>query len=616
MPSKTSICWKSRLAALLVFAASLALGGVLAWRSGLAGGVPPGWLLAGGGAAGFLLGALLLRQARLREQLQRALEQVSARESDIRFLNAEFKKRDAEATTELRETGERLARFATVVEATTDLVAMAKLDGSVLFVNQAGRRMVGIPPGEDCSKLNVSGFYPKWVVDRFEREGYVAAFRDGSWSAELALLHRDGREIPISFVGLILKSAEGQPQYMACIIRDISEQHRAAAELSAVNAKLSRFAAIISATSDFVAIGRLDGSVLFVNEAGRRMVGLPENADLSRTRISDFHPPDTAELIELKAIPTMLRDGAWQGEIPLLHRDGREIPVSIVGVILKSADGRPEYMGCVMRDISGQRRLEETLRSSLAREKELNRLKTNFVSMVTHEIRTPLAHILGSAEILERYLDRITPEKRAWHLQTINGGVQRLSTLMEDVLLFSRAEAGRIEFVSVEMDLGAFCAQLVEEIAQATQNRCPIELGCVDLSTPARADESLLRHIFANLLSNAVKYSPPGTPVIFSVAREEGDAVFLVRDFGIGISEDDRKGLFTPFHRGKNAVTIQGTGLGLVIVKHCVEHCGGRVEISSSENRGTTVTVRLPLFSPSHTEFLRRFQIAQETTAP
>ena len=246
------------------------------------------------------------------------------------------------------------------------------------------------------------------------------------------------------------------------------------------------------------------------------------------------------------------------------------------------------------------------LNVALAEEKELNRLKSNFISMVTHEIRTPLALILGSSEILSRYLDRLAPEKRAEHLKTIDSAVQRMSALLEDVLLFSKAEAGRIEFNPVAMDLKKFCTQLLDEAASATNRRCPFGLNVTNISELARGDENLLRHVFANLLANAAKYSPAGTPVTFSVSRDGGDAIFIVQDKGMGIPDDDCKRLFTPFYRGKNVATIQGTGLGLVIVKHCVEQHGGKIEIESAENLGTTVRVRLPLFSPAHTEFIKR----------
>ena len=250
------------------------------------------------------------------------------------------------------------------------------------------------------------------------------------------------------------------------------------------------------------------------------------------------------------------------------------------------------------------------LHVALAEEKELNRLKSNFISMVTHEIRTPLALILGSSEILSRYRDRLAPEKRAEHLQTIDASVHRMSGLLEDVLLFSKAEAGRIEFNPVALDLKSFCTQLVDELLSATNRRCPIELSA-EISETARGDEGLLRHIFSNLMTNAVKYSLPGTPVKFCVSRDDGNAVFTVQDRGAGIPEEDRKRLFTPFYRGKNVATIQGTGLGLVIVKHCVERHGGRIEVASAENFGTTVSVRLPLFSPAHTEFIKRISTVE-----
>lgn len=252
----------------------------------------------------------------------------------------------------------------------------------------------------------------------------------------------------------------------------------------------------------------------------------------------------------------------------------------------------------------------EELNVALAEERELNRLKSNFISMVTHEIRTPLSIILGTSEILARYFDRLPPEKRAEHLKTIDSSVQRMAALLEDVLLFSKAEAGRIEFNPVQIDLKSFCAQVTDELLSATNRRCPIELSVEDTKGPARADTDLLRHIFSNLITNAVKYSQQGTPVKWSVSRLDGDAVFLVQDHGMGIPEDDLKRLFTPFYRGRNAAPIVGTGLGLVIVKHCVERHGGSIEIDSVPQQGTTVRVRLPLFSPAHTAFIKRITSA------
>ena len=240
---------------------------------------------------------------------------------------------------------------------------------------------------------------------------------------------------------------------------------------------------------------------------------------------------------------------------------------------------------------------ERELRDALAHERELHELKTNFVNLVSHEFRTPLGIILASAEMLEKYLDRLSPEERAEHLRDIAGSTRHMAAMMEEVLLLGRAEAGRMEFTPAPLGLAEFCAELADELRSSTNGVCPIELQTSGLDgTSARGDARLLRHIFTNLLSNAVKYSPPGSPVKFSVRRESERAVFEISDRGIGIPADDLPHLFTAFRRAKNVGTINGSGLGLVIVKRCVELHGGEISIESSAATGTVARVRLPLF--------------------
>ena len=239
---------------------------------------------------------------------------------------------------------------------------------------------------------------------------------------------------------------------------------------------------------------------------------------------------------------------------------------------------------------------ERELRDALAHERELHELKTNFVNLVSHEFRTPLGIILASAEMLEKYLDRLSPEERAEHLRDIAGSTRHMAGMMEEVLLLGRAEAGRMEFTPAPLDLAGFCAELADELRSSTGGACPIELQTNGLEISAHADASLLRHIFTNLLSNAVKYSLPGSPVKFSVRRETNDAVFEISDRGIGIPADELPHLFTAFRRAKNVGTINGSGLGLVIVKRCVELHGGEISIESNAVDGTAARVRLPIF--------------------
>ncbi len=245
-----------------------------------------------------------------------------------------------------------------------------------------------------------------------------------------------------------------------------------------------------------------------------------------------------------------------------------------------------------------RQKAQEALRQMLEREKELVEIKTNFVSLVSHEFRTPLGVIVSAADILESYGERMKPEQQAGHLQDIRYCAQQMSGLMEEVLLLGKVESGRMVCRREPMQLADLCHRIVDEQLSVTNHKCPIELEVKGVDDEAEGDEALLRHILNNLISNAVKYSPDGTPVQLRVRREGAIAIFEVSDRGIGIDEADQKHLFTAFQRGKNVGNIPGTGLGLVIVKRCVDLHGGLLSLESRPNEGSRFTFRVSLFPP------------------
>ena len=253
----------------------------------------------------------------------------------------------------------------------------------------------------------------------------------------------------------------------------------------------------------------------------------------------------------------------------------------------------------LVAEVEERKRAQTELSHALAAEKELNQLTSRFASMVSHEFRTPLGVILSSADLLSDYLDTLSPEQRAEQLADIKKSTCHMAALMEDVLLLGRVESGRMGYHPSPFELREFCRRLVDEIPSATNRRCPLEFVEEEIDAPTRGDEVLLRHILHNLLTNAVKYSHPGRPVRLSVARQGDDAIFTVIDQGIGISSEDQKNVFEAFYRGKNVGERAGTGLGLVVVKRCVELHGGLIKLQSIEGQGTTVTVRVPLFRPA-----------------
>lgn len=235
---------------------------------------------------------------------------------------------------------------------------------------------------------------------------------------------------------------------------------------------------------------------------------------------------------------------------------------------------------------------------ALARERELNDLKTRFVSMVSHEFRTPLTAVLSSAELLEHYGARFSEEKRLTHLRRIQATVQRMTGLLDDVLLVSRSEAGQFAFEPIPLNFADFFQEIVEEfqLGMGAQHHLVMELtGMGEGEAPPLMDGRLLHHILRNLISNAIKYSPAGSTVQVAARRESDRVIIRVTDQGIGIPADDMTHLFEPFHRADNVGSIAGTGLGLNIARRAVELHRGTMAVESVEGQGCTFIVDLPV---------------------
>lgn len=233
---------------------------------------------------------------------------------------------------------------------------------------------------------------------------------------------------------------------------------------------------------------------------------------------------------------------------------------------------------------------------ALEQERELNELKSRFVTMVSHEFRTPLGIIMSAIELIRHYEDRLPPDQRRELCDDIFSATRLMASLMEQVLVLGRVEAGKLGCRVQPLDLETLVGKLTDESLSATNRKCPVEWSAENSLDGAVADEALLRHIFSNLITNAVKYSPADSVVRITARREGKDAVFQVIDHGIGIPAEDRARLFEAFYRCGNVGEIPGTGLGLLIVKRCVDLHGGSLHVESEVGKGTTFTVRIPMF--------------------
>jgi signal transduction histidine kinase len=234
----------------------------------------------------------------------------------------------------------------------------------------------------------------------------------------------------------------------------------------------------------------------------------------------------------------------------------------------------------------------------IEKEKELNLLKSRFISVISHEFRTPLTGIKSTVQLIEQHGDKWDVEKKQKFFNSIYNSIRFTNLLLDDVSIIGRDDSGRTSYNPSFCQIEDVCQQALDDIKQVFGKSDLINYLIKPETIKTFADESLLRHILNNLLSNALKYSGNEKQIDFSVFIEKDKIVFTINDHGIGIPENDLKYIFEPFHRAANVESIKGTGLGLAIVKRCVEMHEGTIEIISMMNKGTTVVVKIPYKKP------------------
>jgi len=306
-----------------------------------------------------------------------------------------------------------------------------------------------------------------------------------------------------------------------------------------------------------------------------------------------------------------------------LRKDGSEFPVEISLSPYETPEGK--YVIAFIIDITLRKQAEENLKhysnelekqvknrtlileeaveelektkkelnQALQKERELNSLKSRFVSMASHEFRTPLTTMLSSLSLVTRYGEQNDTENQSKHVNKIKRSIENLTDILNDFLSVSKLEEGKIENLPEEMNLKRFLAEIVSEMRTLMSNDQTIHETYVG-SEVVTLDKKLLKNVLFNLFSNAIKFSPKGGSIELSTEVSDSGVKISVKDYGIGISKEDQQHLFERFFRGQNATHIQGTGLGLNIVAKYAEVMKGSIDFMSAENQGTTFILRIP----------------------
>jgi len=263
-------------------------------------------------------------------------------------------------------------------------------------------------------------------------------------------------------------------------------------------------------------------------------------------------------------------------------------------VFQRDNDGNVVEILGVARDITDVKSIEQHLTNALEKEIQLREQKNKFIRTTSHEFRTPLTVILSCAETLHRYYDRLSEEKRDKKYQGIYTQVHHMTGMLDDLLSIVQMERGEGQFPNESVYLNQFTQQVIDEFELAHELSQRIQLSTDQPDTNVLIKETLFRQVLWNLLSNAYKYTFDDSPIEVTIESNNNSIILTVKDFGIGISENDLPYIFNSFYRGDNINEVQGTGLGMYIIEQSLKLYDGKIDVASVQGEGTTITVTLP----------------------
>jgi two-component system sensor kinase FixL len=337
------------------------------------------------------------------------------------------------------------------------------------------------------------------------------------------------------------------------------------------------------------------GNVKTWNEGASRMKGYSADEIIGRPVSLFYTDEQIAQNEHTLNLQTTIEHGQYETVGLRVRKDGSEFWANVVFTAIRNDGGVLTGFVKITRDISEQKKVDEDLRNSLSREKELNEMKSRFVSLASHEFKTPLSVILSSISLIDKYDAPEMSDKRHRHVQRIKSNVNNLRQILNDFLSLEKLEGGLIHNNPVPVDLVKIAEENVSDLEESLKEGQRVILETLGENRLVSVDQHLLSNVLNNLLSNAIKYSPTGSSVRFLIEFYQETVKLIITDTGIGIPEDEQVHLFERFFRAGNTTGVSGTGLGLSIVKKYLDLMGGTIQVSSSPGVGSTFLATIPL---------------------
>ena len=544
------------------------------------------------------------------------------------------------------KSAEAALQLEAIIQTATDGIITINEKGAMEMVNDAAAELFGYSSDEMLGQ-SINMLMPAHHATQHDNyiQNYIKTGKAKiiGIGREVNAKRKDGSLFPIR-LSISEVKLDGRRVFTG-IVHDLSQQKAAEQALNREKQRAQRY---LNIANTIIVVLDHEGRIKLLNEKGRELLGVDESEAIGKDWIDQFIPD--AYRGEVKVVFRALRDGrsieyyenyikansgeqhliAWHNTL-LKDNDGEVIGTMSSGIDItaqreaedrilklnqeleKRVAVRTEELAEVVNQLLGinkqlkheigereaveaaLKQKEKQLTAALEKEKELNELKSRFVSMASHEFRTPLSTILSSADLIEAYQQGEQQSKRMRHTRRIKTAVANLTSILNDFLSLSRLEEGKLSLNPSEFEIPAVWTEVAEGVQGMLKKGQQLRVEGLEQVPVLNTDRRILQNILYNLLSNAIKYSSSGSPIDCRLKTKEGKLLIEIQDYGIGIPESEQQHLFTRFFRAHNVENIQGTGLGLNIVKGYVDLLNGEISFESVLDKGSTFRVEIPL---------------------
>ena len=516
--------------------------------------------------------------------------------------------RDITATAQQQEKVQKIAAAAKALQSAVDTGWSRiefKTNGTIIKINDNYAHDTGYDSSKYLIGKHHQIFCDPNYVKSIEYKNFWKNLANGKKQVgEFKRIKKDGSEMWIYANYTPIKDNDGNIFKIIKISTDISEMVENRFKASSIAKELRQF--IETANAPIFGIDQ-KGDINEWNKTSEKITGFKKEEVLGKNLIQTYITEDYQKAVKKVLDNALLGEETANYEFPLFAKNGTRVMVLLNSSTRRDANGKITGVLSVGQDITElvsyridlegkvTERTKE-LHEALKKQKELNKLKSRFVSTASHEFRTPLSAISFAAGSIKKYGSRMEPIMIEKKLNKIEDQIAHMTLLLDDVLIVGQGEAGAMQNNPILLNLGNFICEIIEEVYNSCNKSHEIMLIDSEQlkSSSIIIDEKLGRNIFINLIGNAIKFSPNAKKVIVKLSSEKDDITISVEDFGIGISTLELKDIFTPFTRGKNVDLIQGTGLGLAIVKEAVNVISGQIIVNSNLEKGTIFTVKIP----------------------